>query len=467
MRRAFFSFWRFLLYPTYLHVLCSAAAFICCIPVIFPEICPVGSAAHVLRYAGLVMLMAPLLSLAFMLLAVVIHMFRMSNTRAFSQLFKWAAVWGCTCVCYMLLAIAADVPQPPMVTESGQPQDSDTIHSPHEQLNGPASLVIPISPKETAFDKVAGAPNLIALENDHPELLKAYINNSPRWSGQEGDDTFYTKPGHLVMVPPAPTGIPALVHVCFRQLVEGDPLPQGYEVIRPGGDFPAMPDDNSPIPDFAVDLGRNHFLLLAWRGSTHRETALRAINAAITATDTRMQPLLESPTPETVQRMLQGRRTYPGNSPEFHLCEPLAQDGAYQAELYANPGEPGVILVYIKDRKSDKTLRILNLQAMYSDNANELFRHDIPGSMPHWIRRTGDADIAQVFPHNTPLFAIRLGPQRQYFEVEFTIWFKPSDVRRSRRLLLRRCYKVQAYDPPHFAAGEINSPPEERISALH
>jgi hypothetical protein len=32
--------------------------------------------------------------------------------------------------------------------------------------------------------------------------------------------------------------------------------------------------------------------------------------------------------------------------------------------------------------------------------------------------------------------------------VAFEVWFKPSDVRRKRHMLLRRCYKVQAYDPP-------------------
>lgn len=448
MRRGFFAFWRIILYPTYLHILCAVVAFICCVPIIFPEICPEPLKASLLHYAGTALLAAPLCSIVFLALAAVIHMFRMNNLRALSQVFKWAAVWGSTWLCYVFLAIAADV-KPPVLTTPGMPATTiDTVHSPHEQLNGPASLVIPLSPGEEPIDKVAEAPNMVALENHHEELFKSYIDNSPRWSGQEDDDTFYTKPGHLIMVPPTQAGIPALVHVCFRRLIEGDPLPQGYVVVKPGEAFPAIPEDHTAIPDYALDLGRNHFLLLAWRGSNHQETALRAINAAITATDARMQPLLDEPTPETVQRMLLGRETYPGTTPEFRLSEPLAQDGAYQAELYANPGEPGVILVYIKERKTGKTLRILSMQALYSENKDELFRHDIPGSMPHWVRNTGDVGIANVFPHNTPLFAIKLGPQRQYFEVEFDIWFKPTDVRRNRRLLLRRCYKVQAYEPP-------------------
>ena len=456
MKSRFFGFLRIILFPTPLHVLCCTISLLCCIPIIFPEICPASSAATVISHAGVGLLSAILVSIGFMLISVVIHMSRLSNSRAFSQLFKWLVTWGITGGAYVILAIAADV-QAPQNTGTGETGlKTDTIHSAHEQLNGPASLVIPISPRNAAVDKVADAPNLVALERDYEELLVSYITQSPRWNVPADDDTFYTKPGHPVMVPPSPSGIPALVHVCFRRLVEGDPLPQGYTIIKPGENFPAMPEEQAQIPDFALDLGGTHFLLLAWRGSSHRETALRAINAAITATDTRMQPLCEHPTTETMQRMLRGRETYPGETPDFRLCEPLAQDGAYQAELYANPGEPGNILIYIKELQTDRTLRLLSFQARYSDNPQELFRHDIPGSMPQWLRNTGDDGIATIFPPNTPLFAIRLGTQRHYFDVAFEIWFKPSDVRRNRRMLLRRCYKVQAYEPP--APAEKSAP---------
>ena len=65
-----------------------------------------------------------------------------------------------------------------------------------------------------------------------------------------------------------------------------------------------------------------------------------------------------------------------------------------------------------------------------------------------WSLSSTQGDISNIFPENTPLFAIRIGPQHQYFGVAFEVWFKPSDVRLQRRLLLRRCYKVQAYEPP-------------------
>jgi hypothetical protein len=146
--------------------------------------------------------------------------------------------------------------------------------------------------------------------------------------------------------------------------------------------------------------------------------------------------------------MLQGRESYPGTTPEMRLCEPLAQEGAYQGEIYANPGEPGVILVYIRDLNTNQTLRLLSCPARYSDNTNELFRHDLPGSVPEWVHHAAGDELAGIFPPSSPLFIIRTGQQHQYFGVVFEVWFKPADVRRQRRILLRRCYKVQAYDPP-------------------
>ena len=448
MKRLNTLFRRLLLSPTRLHVIGVIAALIACIPILFPEVCPLNAEEAVLGYAGGALLTAFGISTVLMFISAATHMLRLSNTRAISQLTKWILCWGAGVAMFVLLAILADV-QPPATEEDNFPiQSSDHLYSPKEQLNGPSSLVIPIDTKKQQAEKVTETPNLTALENEHEELFKSYIERSPRWTGQEGDDTFYSKPGHLVMVPPTTSGAPGLVHVCFRTLVEGDPLPQGFTVVHPGGDFPNGGEDNKLISDIALDLGRNHFLLLAWRGSDHRQTAYKAINAAIAATDSRMQPLREAPTQETVERLLNGRESYPGKAPEFRLSEPIAQEGAYQAELYANPGGPGIILVYIKELSSGETLRLLNCQARYSDNTEELFRHDIPGSVPDWVRSNTEGDISNIFPANTPLFAIRRGPQHQYFGVAFEVWFKPSDVREQRRLLLRRCYKVQAYDPP-------------------
>ena len=458
MKRVPPLFWLVILSPTRVHVMCVIGALLACVFILFPEIAPAGTDDMLQIYAGGTLLTAMGVSALLFFISAATHMLRLSNTRAFSQLIKWCICWGCGIALYVLLAISADVQPPDTEEDKLAIQSSDHLYAPKEQLNGPASLVIPVETTAQSADKVIDAPNLTALESEHAELFQNYIEKSPRWSGQEGDDTYYSKPGHLVMVPPTTSGAPGLVHVCFRTLVEGDRLPQGFSVVQPGGNFPDSADESKFVSDLAVDLGRNHFLLLAWRGSAHRETACKAINAAIAAIDARMQPLRDTPTEEMAERLLNGRESYPGSTPEFRLSEPIAQEGAYQAELYANPGEPGIILVYIKELKSSRTLRLMSCPARYSNNNQELFRHDFPGSMPDWIRSSVEGDVSNLFPANTPLFAIRRGPQHQYFGVAFEVYFKPSDVRKQQRHLLRRCYKVQAYEPPVAESPAADSP---------
>lgn len=458
MKRVPPLFWLVILSPTRVHVMCVIGALLACVFILFPEIGPACTDDMLQIYAGGTLLTAMGVSALLFLISAATHMLRLSNTRAFSQLIKWCICWGCGIALYVLLAISADVQPPDTEEDKLAIQSSDHLYAPKEQLNGPASLVIPIETTAQSADKVIDAPNLTALESEHAELFQNYIEKSPRWSGQEGDDTYYSKPGHLVMVPPTTSGAPGLVHVCFRTLVEGDRLPQGFSVVQPGGNFPDSADESKFVSDLAVDLGRNHFLLLAWRGSAHRETAYKAINAAIAAIDARMQPLRDTPTEEMVERLLNGRESYPGSTPEFRLSEPIAQEGAYQAELYANPGEPGIILVYIKELKSSRTLRLMSCPARYSNNDQELFRHDFPGSMPDWIRSSVAGDVSNLFPANTPIFAIRRGPQHQYFGVAFEVYFKPTDVRKQQRHLIRRCYKVQAYEPPVAESPAADSP---------
>lgn len=445
---------RLLLSPTELHVLCAVTALLCCAPILFPELCPEGTEPAVCRYAGILLSIVVLLSAAAMAMAAAVHMMKLNNGRAFLQLCKWGTVWGAACLLFCFIALLADLDAPQEEGEIAAVQTTDTLHPAHDTLTGPSSLSIPISPDDASAATVAAAPNLTKLENEYGDVLKAYLELSPRWSGKEEDDTFYSKPGHAVMVPPLTGGAQSLVHVCFRRLVEGDPLPTGYTVVRPGAEFPADPEQTD---DLALDLGRNHYLLLAWRGSAHQETARKAINAAITAIDARMQPLAESPTIDTIQHMLEGRHHYPGTTPEIRVAEPPAQDGTYQAEIYANPGEPGTLLLYIKDMESGKTLRLLNCPARYSDNPEELFRHDIPGSVPEWVRSTVKSELSTLFPVRTPIFAITCGRSHQYFGAAFEVWFRPANTAKPRQLILRRCYKVQPYEKNK--AAEKDSPP--------
>ncbi len=430
-----------------LHTLCAALCLVACIPALWPQLPQALELRKLESYAGMLLTGAFAFSFCMMAIISVLLLLRLRNKKAILYILAWCAQWALACLLFMLMAIVADVAPLP-IDEASQPiQQTDTLHPANEALTGPAALVIPISPEAFSATEVQDTPNLRLLEEQHEKVLTRFLETSPRWAAQ-ADDTFYSRPGHVVMVPPVTGGTPGLVHVCFRRLIEGEPLPQGYSVVKSGDPFPRSLAGQEQVPDLALDLGRNHYLLLAWRGTSHEETAHKALNAAIAAVDSRMQPLADSPAAETAAVLNKGDTRMAGNQPELRLCEPPAQYGAYQAEVYANPQEPGTLLVYIRDLESNHTLRILNCPAQFSDNPDELFRHDLPGSVPQWMREGAFGNTQQLFDNDTPLFAIREGEPHRYFGVAFEVRFKPIDPRQPSRLILRRCYKVEAYEKP-------------------
>ncbi len=444
LKRLGLSRWR-------LHALCALLSLLSCVPILWPRLPLAESGSALSSYAGMLLSGSFVFSATIMLLMVLHLLLRLRNKKACLYLLSWGGMWGCAFLIFVIMALAADVP-PLRIAENTQPiQETDTLHPASDELTGPSALVIPIVPETYTTAEVQTTPNLTLLEEEHEAVLTEFLESSPRWAAQ-ADDTFYSRPGHVVMVPPTTGGTPGLVHVCFRRLVEGEPLPQGYRVVKSGEAFPKAPAGQ--IPDLALDLGRNHYLLLAWRGTSHQETAYKALNAAIAAVDSRMQELAATPTHETALSMAKGKINITGHTPELRLCEPPAQYGAYQAEIYANPHEAGTLLVYVRELETNRTLRILNCPAQYSDNENELFRHDLPGSVPLWMRDGGFSASRNLFAPETPLFAIREGEPHNYFGVAFEVRFKPIDPRQPSRLILRRCYKVEAYEKPAPAAPQ-------------
>ncbi len=445
MKAAFLK--RLLLYRPELHITCAVLCLLACIPPLWPRLPLADDVSTLAHYAGMLLFGAFAVSAGMMLLTVLHLLLRLRNRRAIVYLLTWGFLWSLAGGVFVLMAIVADVPPLPIAEEAHPIQQTDTLHPAKEELTGPAALVIPIHPEPYSSTVVQVTPNLSMLEEKHERVLTEFLEASPRWAAR-ADDTFYSRPGHVVMVPPSTGGTPGLVHVCFRRLIEGEPLPQGYRVVKSGDSFPKAAAGQEQVPDLALDLGRNHYLLLAWRGTSHTTTAHKALNAAIAAVDSRMQELADSPTAQTAAALNRGKLNMRGQTPELRLSEPPAQFGAYQAEIYANPHEPGTLLVYIRELETNRTLRILNCPAQYSDNPDELFRHDLPGSVPLWMRDGGFSTSRHLFEPETPLFAIREGEPHQYFGVAFEVRFKPIDPRQPSRLILRRCYKVEAYEKP-------------------
>lgn len=429
------------------HCICCLLALIGCIPLLWPELASPQLQASIQPYAGPCILGAATCSAALLTISCVRFLLRMQNLRALGQLVAWAAQWGIAVLIFIQMSIEADIPSPYEQEEASQPiQQTATLHTPTDKLTGPAALAIPIEPDKYSDTTIEQADSLVKLEREHEELLADFLSKSPRWAFAPNSDTFYTQPGHVVLVPPATGGIPGTVHACFRSVTEGERLPAGFIVATPGSTFPET-EDAAGVPDIALELSGKHYLLLAWRGTKHRETACKALNAAIAAIDSRMQRLAESPTPETAAALCEGKRCIHGNKPELRVNEPNGQYGVYQAVVYANTGVPGTLLLVIRDTESGQSLRVFSFPSRYSNDPDELFRHDIPGTTENWMRDSAIAPADTIFPQGAPYFAIRLGESHQYFGVTFEVQFVPrgSDGTQA-QLLLRRNYTVQAYE---------------------
>lgn len=447
---------RLFLMPERLHFLCCTVALMGTVPLLWPDLSDEELQENLAAYAGIVIVMAFVASLCTMLLSCIHLALHLRNLRALGKMLQWALLWTLCYGVFCLFAIMANV-APRHEKETAEPiQQTDTLFAPDEQLIGPSSLSIAIRPEQAGAETLAEAPNLTLLENEHEEILTRYLATSPRWAGAAADATFYARPGHTVARPIGTGATLGLVHVAFLTLVEGEHLPRGYEILTPGAPFPAQKEGHTNTPDIALELGHRHYLLLAWRGSDHGETARKAINATISTVDEQFTDLAKTPTEECIARMIEGKRRSTGRTPELRLCEAPTQYGTYQAEIYANPGKAGTLLLLIKDLESGKSLRLFNCPAQYSQTDGEVFRHDIPGSIPAWMREATMSDVGNAFSPLCPIFAIKRGKTHQYFGVAFEVWFNPEDSEESRKLLLRRCYKVQPYEE----APEVPEIPE-------
>lgn len=434
--------------PRIWHRLCCTTVLLGCLPLLWPRMLPRSWRADAPDIAGALVMGSFLLSLTLIIISSITMLLRLRNLRTLGQLLIWMMQWGITVGAFCVLAYFADVPDitrvPAIAAAHEQEEIEEAPALPSDELTGPDALCIPIFPEGHAADVIYPLPNLKTLENEHSDILRAYIEASPRWSLYTGDSTFYTKPGHVVMQPPASGGIPGLVHVAFHRLVGGDRLPSGYSVVKPGDPTPATPAGSEQVPDLAVELHPGHYLLLAWRGTSHAETAHRALNAALAAVDSMVQPLAESPTQQTLRQLLVGKRELESEEPSLLLSEPPSQFGAYQAEAYINPGEPGTCILRIVDLTSNASLRLFSFPARFSENPRVQFRHDIPGSIPSNLRAASFGHESGLLPEKAPLFAICRGPSHQTFPVAFELRFVPSNAPNKDRLLIRRCFMVQS-----------------------
>ncbi len=448
MLRKFTSKW--LLTPWKMSCILCATALIACVPILFPLSEHESTQCVIRGICGWIILLSLICSFVQAGCSAVHYFLRLKNLRAIGQISAYLLVWTIGALIFSQLAIEADIPSPYPKEVERDNEKKDTVHEAIDQLRGPSTLCtyLTITESDEHSKTLQTAPNLQALEREHPELLTEYLSTAPKWAHTAADDTFYSKPGHVVLVAPSNGGIPGTVHAAFRTISAGEALPDGYLQISPGADLPAEEaTDKTQIPDLALDLGGKRYLLLAWRGASNREKAYTAINAAIRELDAQFAPLLEDPTPQGIQSLIQGPEYIHATQPELLLSEPSSQFGIYQAEVYANPGRAGTLMLVIRDRGTNQPLLIFSQAARYSSNKEQMFRHDIPLALhdKEGHRRMGLH--ADIFEKGAPFFAISLGESHRYFEITAEVHFSPvGSSGEHTELLLQRHYNVQAFE---------------------
>lgn len=376
-------------------------------------------------------------------------------TPSLIHLLYWLASWGIAAGLWVTIALVADTPPLPLPRDTNPIQNNDILYNAGDRLRGPSSLCLHIGDADVQTSTVALTPNLSRLEQEHTDLLEQYLSRAPRWSHTPRTQAFHTEPGHMMVCLPTRNNTLRVVHANFCSLENGSELPEGYIVVKPGDRMPSPAASGESMPDIAIDLGGRHYLQLAARGMQNAEECKQALNAALQAIDASMQELAEKPDEATIEAMCNGQRSIAGSTPELRVSEPLTQVGVYQAEIYCNTREPGLLTLVISDLSNNEMLRIFNCEARFSDEKDILFRHDIPGDalLPEPLRKTGKQQHA-----NLPLFIIKKGEAHNFFGVSFEVWFRPSDKDHPKQLILRRCYRVQPF-PTAPAATGISEPP--------
>ena len=434
--------------PWKLALTLCALALVATVPILFPLSSNAETHADIRSVCGCIILLSTLCSLLHLICSSVYYFLKLQNMRALGQIMTWAALWGGAILIFTRLAEIADIPSPYQEQQAEHIQQTDELHNAEDFPAGPAALSCAINPSSFSATQLIHVPHIAQLEQEHPELLEQYLSTSGRWAFATNDDTFYTKPGHLVLVTPTDGGVPGLVHASFRTVTAGSPLPDGYLELTPGATFPTTGTAGEKnTPDLAIDLGSKRYLLLAWRGVNNRGTAFKAINAALAAIDAELAPLAKKPESATISKMIRGAVKISGTAPILHLSELTPRFGIYQAEFFANPGQKGTFIIVIRDLKSGQSLHVFSMEALYSENKNELFRHDIPAHITHPHGYTHMGYVPKEFAPNAPFFIMKEGDFHQYFGVSVEVHFSAAGSDGAvTKCIIRRCFNVHAYE---------------------
>ncbi len=444
-----------------LHALAATIFLLSTVPMLWPQLAPAGT----LPTMGWIFLGSFAVSFALAAIFIIYELLHLRNQIALLRVLSFLGVWVTTLTLSVLLTYRAKVPMDKQLVQEA-PQLDITRYEANEKLHGESSLVVQIKLSESTSENIQESPQLVALERDHPEIFQYYLQQSPRWS-EHSSDSFYAQLGHVeIILKDKDNNSRGVVHAAFRAITEGEEMPQGYTVIKPGEKLTPLAEEKERrgIPDIALDLGGNYFLLLAWRGIDDAALALRGVNDSIRYIDSHFDTLVKNPTREQVDHMVTGTKQYKLKQPDLRLSEPPSQYGTYQAEIYANPKEAGQLLLLIKESKNHNVLRVISCYARYSDNDDEYFLHEIPSDLPNWFGRQEWAPGRLMLDQGIPLFTIKRGDSDITFDADFEVWFAPSDSTKEKQLILSKRYRVHPCD--YIADTKLRADEESDIKII-
>ena len=185
---------KWLLSPWKMSCILCATALVACLPIFFP-LSSQAETQHAIRsVCGWFILLSFVLSCVLVTYSSVLFFLKMRNLRAIGQIGAYLTVWSAGALIFMQLAIEADMPPPYPVEVTRKSEKKGIVHEASDQLMGPSTLctLLTITEADEQNPTLQVAPNLLALEKEHPEIFEQYLATAPKWSHTAADDSFYS-----------------------------------------------------------------------------------------------------------------------------------------------------------------------------------------------------------------------------------------------------------------------------------
>jgi hypothetical protein len=351
-------------------------------------------------------------------------------------------LWTAAAVCFLLLAvlmfakrtrehIAAEEPLKKLTAEPGKADDTfqGALFAALKTLGGDDPTI------------AANVSNLVAIQKNAPEILKRYLATNPGWRlfqeqgkifatrrwmiGSEWQYTHYGYYGNHTFDYRSEGKVPEF-QARFTIGLSGKPL------IDPRKETTSLrAGDSKKVSLTKVnELHESHCVISAENVSVEVfEQSLakerRLTKAALAHLDKELAPLVAQPTWETIRAVLPPNSIRRGKA-SFQLRN-ISHGGLYNAIIWANPGEPGM----------------LYLKAFTAFWGSPLAARSLKTSTNEWIGWSDDP--AELFFSDTH-FMIYDGGWGSAYPARFEVWFVP-DSGAPERKLMARVFKVHDFDP--------------------